>query len=182
MEEELPEKYRGKSAKEIAKMHMEAERLIGRQGSEVGELRKLVDDYIHTQATTKQQLRTESTEEIDFFADPKKAVENAIENHPKIREAEALTLEMQRAKALNALQTTHPDYQQVVTDPGFQQWVMASKVTPFPVSKTAFPVYKVSPINLLNIDPFISILGASDIDTDSSLIANVSISCSEVCC
>jgi hypothetical protein len=128
MEEELPEKYRGKSAKDIAKMHMEAEKLIGRQGSEVGELRKLVDDYIRTQATTKQQLRTESTEEVDFFADPKKAVENAIENHPKIREAEALTLEMQRAKALNALQTTHPDYQQIVTDPGFQQWVMASKV------------------------------------------------------
>ncbi len=43
--EALPDKYKGKSAKEIAQMHMEAERLIGRQGSEVGELRRIVDDY-----------------------------------------------------------------------------------------------------------------------------------------
>ena len=29
----LPEKYRGKSAKEIAEMHQQAEKLIGKQGS-----------------------------------------------------------------------------------------------------------------------------------------------------
>ena len=38
VEEELPEKYKGKSAKEIAEMHQQAEKLIGKQGSEVGEL------------------------------------------------------------------------------------------------------------------------------------------------
>ena len=37
VEEDVPEKYRGKSAKEIAQMHMEAEKLIGRPGSEGGE-------------------------------------------------------------------------------------------------------------------------------------------------
>jgi uncharacterized protein YqgQ len=126
--EALPDKYRGKSAKDIAQMHMEAERLIGRQGSEVGELRRIVDDYIRAQAAAKQQLQTEDSEEVDFFADPRKAVENAIENHPKIRQAEQLTLEMQRSKALNALQAAHPDFQQVVTDPGFQSWISASKV------------------------------------------------------
>ena len=30
-------------------MHQEAEKLLGRQSSEVGELRKVVDDYISTQ-------------------------------------------------------------------------------------------------------------------------------------
>lgn len=126
--EALPDKYRGKSAKEIAQMHMEAERLIGRQGSEVGELRRIVDDYIRAQAAAKQQLQTEDSDEVDFFADPKKAVENAIENHPKVRQAEQLNLEMQKAKALSALQTAHPDFEQVVADPGFQNWVAASKV------------------------------------------------------
>lgn len=38
--EELPDKYKGKTAAEIAKMHREAEELIGRQGAELGELRK----------------------------------------------------------------------------------------------------------------------------------------------
>ena len=30
-------------------MHQEAEKLLGRQSSEVGELRKVVDDYISSQ-------------------------------------------------------------------------------------------------------------------------------------
>jgi predicted RNA-binding protein YlqC (UPF0109 family) len=127
VEEDVPEKYRGKSAKEIAQMHMEAEKLIGRQGSEVGELRRLVDQYITAQATTKQQPQVELSED-DFFADPRKAVETAIENHPKIKQAEQLTLEMKRAKALQALQSTHPDYSNVISDPGFQSWVGSSRV------------------------------------------------------
>ena len=127
-DEGLPDKYRNKSAKEIAQMHMEAEKLIGRQGSEVGELRKIVDEYIRTQATAKQQLQAQPTEEVDYFADPKKAVENAIENHPKVKQAEQMAIEMQRAKALNALQAAHPDFQNVVRDPAFQSWVAGSKV------------------------------------------------------
>ena len=127
-EEDVPEKYRGKSAKEIAQMHMEAEKLIGRQGSEVGELRRVVDDFIKTQTTAKQQLQSEPDEEVDFFADPKRAVEKAIENHPKIREAEKLSSEMAAAKAFNELKARHPDFQEVVADPAFQNWVAASKV------------------------------------------------------
>ena len=40
-------------------MHQEAEKLLGRQSSEVGELRKVVDDYIANQTPTQapqQQL------------------------------------------------------------------------------------------------------------------------------
>ena len=127
MEEELPEKYRGKSAKDIAKMHMEAEKLIGRQGSEVGELRRIVDDFIKAQALTKQQPQ-EDINEDDFFADPKAAVAKAIENHPKIRQAEVAAAEMERSKVLQNLQAKHPDFPSVVQDPGFQEWVRASKV------------------------------------------------------
>jgi hypothetical protein len=127
-QEELPEKYKGKSAKEIAQMHMEAEKLIGRQGSEVGELRRLVDDYIRAQAASKPQLNVEPVEEEEFFADPKKAVEKAVESHPAIQQAKQLNVEMTRQRALAALQATHPDYQQIVSDSAFQNWVYASKV------------------------------------------------------
>ena len=127
-EEGLPDKYKGKSAKEIAQMHMEAEKLIGRQGSEVGELRKVVDDFIKAQTSTKQQLQSEPVEETDFFADPNRAVAKAIENHPKIKEAEQLSIEMKQAKAFNELKARHPDFQEIVADPGFQNWVAGSKV------------------------------------------------------
>ena len=44
--DELPEKYQGKSQAEIVRMHQEAEKLIGKQSGEVGELRRVVDDFI----------------------------------------------------------------------------------------------------------------------------------------
>ena len=56
-EDDLPEKYKGKSAKEIAEMHQQAERLIGKQGSEVGELRKVVDDLFLHKLRKNHRLR-----------------------------------------------------------------------------------------------------------------------------
>lgn len=126
-EEDIPEKYKGKSVKEIIQMHAEAERLIGRQGSEVGELRKIVDNFIKAQADTKQQP-VEEINEDDYFADPKTAVAKAIENHPKVKQAELVAIEMQRSKALQTLQSKHPDFSAVVQDPSFQSWVGASKI------------------------------------------------------
>jgi len=41
-QDDLPEKYRGKSVAEIAKMHEEAERRLGEQGTELGNLRAQV--------------------------------------------------------------------------------------------------------------------------------------------
>jgi hypothetical protein len=90
-EPEVPEKYKGKSTAEIVRMHQEAEKLLGKQSSEVGELRKVVDDYIQTQLSEKAPTQQEPDEELDFFSDPDKAVARAIENHPKIKEAEQIS-------------------------------------------------------------------------------------------
>ena len=89
-EPSLPEKYQGKSLEDVVKMHQEAEKLLGRQSSEVGELRKVVDDYISTQTQpiAPQQQYVEPEDDIDYFTDPQAAVNRAIENHPKIREAQ----------------------------------------------------------------------------------------------
>ena len=53
-QESLPDKYQGKSTAEIVQMHQEAEKLLGRQSSEVGELRKVVDTYIQGQTQLDQ--------------------------------------------------------------------------------------------------------------------------------
>lgn len=131
-EDDIPEKYRGKSAKEIARMHQEAEKALGRQGSEVGELRRLVDDFIKAQTVqNKQQQQApndDEIDEVDFFADPKAAMSKAIERHPKIRAAEELTLNMRKAEALATLKNEHPDFQDIVGSPDFQDWIGKSKV------------------------------------------------------
>ena len=90
-EQEVPQKYQGKSTAEIIRMHQEAEKLLGKQSSEVGELRKVVDDYIQTQLSEQAPQQSEPEEEIDFFSEPDKAVARAIDNHPKIKEAEKIS-------------------------------------------------------------------------------------------
>lgn len=86
----LPDKYQGKSLEQVVQMHQEAEKLLGRQSSEVGELRKVVDDYItsQTEQPAPQQKTVEPEDDIDYFTDPQAAVNRAIENHPKIKEAQ----------------------------------------------------------------------------------------------
>jgi len=125
-DDDIPEKYKGKSVKEIVRMHQEAERAIGKQGSEVGELRRLVDDYIRAQSISQQA--PEIDEEVDFFDNPNEAIAKAIEKHPKIRQAEMLTEQMKRAAALNTLKSAHPDFTEIVQDPAFAEWVTGSKV------------------------------------------------------
>ena len=52
---EIPEKYKGKSLEDIVKMHQEAEKLIGRQAQEVGEVRRLADELLKQQLSSNKQ-------------------------------------------------------------------------------------------------------------------------------
>jgi hypothetical protein len=128
-ESSLPDKYQGKSLEEVVQMHQEAEKLLGRQSSEVGELRKVVDDYISTQTpVAPQQQHVEPEDDIDYFTDPQAAVNRAIENHPKIREAEQYTEQYKKQSSLATLQAKHPDMQTILGDPKFAEWIKASKI------------------------------------------------------
>jgi hypothetical protein len=133
-EDDIPEKYRGKSLQEIIKMHQEAEKFVGRQSSEVGELRRVVDDFIASQSASQAAQPQDSSnsyeldDDVDFFTDPASAVSKFIENHPKIKQAEQVT-ELQRRQAAHAaLQSKHPDAVQIAQDPSFQEWVQKSKI------------------------------------------------------
>ena len=127
-EEEIPDKYKGKSTAEIVRMHQEAEKLLGRQSSEVGELRSVVDNYIQTQLDNNTPATQEPEEDIDFFSDPDKAVERAIKNHPSIKAAEAQTQQYKQQTAQSHLQQRHPDMQEILQDGKFVEWIKGSKI------------------------------------------------------
>ena len=127
-EEDIPDKYKGKSTADIVRMHQEAEKLLGRQSSEVGELRSVVDNYIQTQLDTTTPATQEPEEDIDFFSDPDKAVERAIKNHPSIKAAEAQNQQYKQSTAQAALQQRHPDMQDILTNTKFADWIKASKI------------------------------------------------------
>lgn len=129
-ESELPEKYRGKSVEDLVQMHQELERFTGKQSTEVGDLRKVVDDYISSQTQLSQQAPEvqQQDEEVDFFVDPQTAVARAIDNHPKIKEAQEYTEQAKKQAALAQLQQQHPDMESVLQDPKFAEWIQGSKI------------------------------------------------------
>ena len=128
--EELPEKYRGKSAIEIARMHQEAEKLIGRQANEVHEVRSLADQLLKQQldSKAKEAKPIEESLEDDFFADPASAVNRQVEKHPAVLEARQAALEMKRMKTAQQLSSKHPDFATIAQDAGFQDWVKSSAI------------------------------------------------------
>lgn len=124
---DIPDKYRNKSVEELVRMHQEAEKLLGRQGSEVGELRKVVDEYIQSQTVAQQNQETEQPDDdIDFFTDPKTAVAKAIDNHPSVKKARETTQAYQQATAVNTLQAKYPDLQNTLQDSKFVEWIKSS--------------------------------------------------------
>lgn len=131
-EDDVPEKYRGKSVKDIIAMHQNAEKLLGKQSSEVGDLRKVVDDFIQSQTIAQQQQQqapeTSELDELDFFENPAQAVSKIVENHPTVRQSRELAQQLSKQEALSALKNAHPDYQQIVADSQFAEWVGKSKI------------------------------------------------------
>ena len=128
-EDDLPEKYRGKSTAEIAQMHQELEKRLGQQSQEVGELRRHFDEYVRSSIESRQSApEAPVEEEIDFFADPAAAVAKAIENHPTLQQAQAVAAEMAKSQALAKLKANHPDMDDILKDDSFREWVGKSEI------------------------------------------------------
>jgi hypothetical protein len=125
---ELPEKYRDKSLDDIVKMHQEAEKLIGKQAQEVGEVRKLADELIKQNLGSRQQQTRQEEPEVDFFENPQKAVQRTVDSHPDIIAARQATLEMKRAQIQQKLASEHPDFGDIAKNEDFTNWVKSSPV------------------------------------------------------
>ena len=125
---ELPEKYRSKSLDEVVRMHQEAERLIGKQAQEVGEVRKLADELIKQNLGGRSQPIKEEEPEVDFFENPQKAVQATIDRHPDVLAARQAGMDFRRMQIQQKLAQDHPDYSQVVNDSEFHNWVKSSPV------------------------------------------------------
>lgn len=128
-EPELPNKFQGKSAIEIASAYENLEKELGRKGQEIGELRKLTDSILQQQISQpKPETEPTADNDVDFFDDPEAAVRKIINSDPRFKEMQQTTQQQQAAMTAQQLQTTHPDFQEIVQDSGFQEWVQGSKI------------------------------------------------------
>ena len=124
---ELPDKYRAKSLEEVVRMHQEAEKLIGKQAQEVGEVRKLADELIKQNLSSKQQ-QVEAEPEVDFFENPQKAVQATIDKHPDVLAARQAGLDFKKMQIQQKLAQEHPDFGQIAQDADFVNWVKSSPI------------------------------------------------------
>ena len=130
-DDDTPDKYRGKDVKDIIAMHQNAEKLLGKQSSEVGELRKVVDDFIRTQTVTQQQqapAQAEDVDDLDFFENPREAISKMLENHPSVKQSQQMAAQLAQQQTVAQLKATHPDYAKIVSDASFIEWIGKSKV------------------------------------------------------
>ena len=128
IEDVIPEKYRGKSVSDIVKMHEEAEKLIGRQANEVGELRKLTDEILKQQLSANKPQQKEEAPEVDFWSDPDTYLNKKLETHPDIIQAREVQRQIKQQSIQQQMEQAHPGYLEVVQSPDFYEWAHASKV------------------------------------------------------
>lgn len=133
VEDDLPEKYKGKDVKDIVAMHQNAEKLLGKQSSEVGELRKVVDNFIQTQTIAQQQKQApvqaeDDLDDLDFFENPKQAISRMLENHPSVQQSRQMANQLAQQNTVAQLKANHPDFTNIVSDAKFIEWVGKSKV------------------------------------------------------
>tara|TARA_R100000005_G_scaffold96612_1_gene85132 strand:+ start:1188 stop:2006 length:819 start_codon:yes stop_codon:yes gene_type:complete len=123
----VPPKFKGKSVDEILESYQNLEQQYGKQGNELGELRKLADSLI--QKNLQESQNTVQKEELklsedDFLNDPVSSVRKIVqESLEPIKEAISQTT---ADTTMSRLQAKHPDIEEIVKDLDFQKWVMES--------------------------------------------------------
>jgi hypothetical protein len=126
-----PSRYAGKTQEELTQMLEEAQSQIGRQSSEIGEVRKLADELVKKSLSNNTTPRKETPpadeeHEDDFFADPAAAVARAVSKHPAVVAAKDAAETATREKSASRVLGNHPDMPQVIGSPEFAEWVKAS--------------------------------------------------------
>ena len=125
IEDILPEEFKGKTASDIAKQALFYRNQMGKQANELGEVRRLADELIKSQLHKPTE---QVVEEIDIFENPKEAMRRAIEQNPMVQSAALQAEQSRKAMAQQQLVSKHPDFNQVVQDSGFTEWVGKSKI------------------------------------------------------
>jgi hypothetical protein len=123
-----PSRYAGKTQEELAQMLEDAQTQIGRQSSEIGEVRKLADDLVKNSLKVAPKVAAPPVEEHedDFFTDPEAAVARAVSKHPAVAAAKEAAELAVRERSAAKVRESHPDMEQVIGSTEFAAWVKAS--------------------------------------------------------
>lgn len=129
----IPDRFKGKSAEDIAKAYAELEKLNSRQAQELGEARKMQDALI-TKLTSdspnpQQEAPSEpvTSDNIDFdslLEDTAGTIQRALDSTPEMQELKRVAARSRQQEFRDALTAVHPDADQIISDPAFQNWAL----------------------------------------------------------
>lgn len=130
-ESKIPERFKGKSAEEIADSYVELERKFSQQGNDLGSMRNQVDQLARESEARAQAAATaeeESTPPVsvdDLYEDPEAAIERVIEKRLKPQlEAQQQQLQQQTTEQrLGAFDDKYEGWRDKVHTPEFQEWI-----------------------------------------------------------
>jgi hypothetical protein len=125
----IPEKYKGKSVDDLINMHVNLEKVLARQGNEVGQLRKIVDSQtsVLNNITVGSQQTVKTREPVTaetLLSDPTAAVSQVVE--PQITAQNARVADLEREVKLGKFESANPTFKNDINDAEFQNWVLAS--------------------------------------------------------
>lgn len=130
--EDVPEKLRGKSVRDLLAILRDQEQHIGRQANEVGTLRRLVDQALeikapgHASRTAREEPPQEEQLDADrLLNDPLGSVSRVAKATTKPLEDRLEQLEAERRH--QAFLRDHPTALNDVNDAGFVEWVKGNK-------------------------------------------------------
>jgi hypothetical protein len=127
----MPEKFAGKSAEEIVQSYTELEKELGRKNNEVGELRKLTDQYLHQelsrQPTDKEDPTTKEDTSIgfdDLVDNPTEVIDKVVAK--KLEGVEKRFDELTAAQRAEKFFAANQDYNEISQSQEFYNWVNTS--------------------------------------------------------
>lgn len=126
----IPNKYQGKSVEDIVKMHQEAEKLIGKQAQEVGEVRRLADELLKRELSQKQVVEPQEEQDLAsrLYEDPASVINETVNKHPAIAEARHQAQSYKQNQVLEKLKNNFPDFEQTLSNTDFIEWVKNSPI------------------------------------------------------
>lgn len=128
----IPDRFKGKSAEEIAQSYIELEKLNSRQSQELGNMRTTLDQFVANSVASATPRTDEPKEESvtldDFYDDVEGTVSKIADkaSSGRIQELENKLLESEARARLAELDNKFKGWKEEINTPEFKNWVQES--------------------------------------------------------
>lgn len=126
---EMPEKFQGKTAEEIARSYIELQSEYGRRNNEVGSLRKLTDQLLELNKEPAAEPEPKKRVSVDsLLENPDDVINEAVGENPRLKSLEEKLTKREREDSLKDFEAKFPNWVETINTPEFQAWIMESPV------------------------------------------------------